>query len=299
PVAYLAQSNTTCPVEWFEMFILKNRELLTNPSDVVTIMIHWSWVTRPAAHAPNPERPSRADTTSPRYRDRRRQLRHHRPPRRARGATAHGRAAAGQRERGHLHDLAGPHRAGLGQHDQRVLPRPSRRLPVLRHPAPGLRGDTGRHDGVGALLDVGMGGRPGLVRRNDQRPDVAPTTRPSRLPADLALQQTLRYCQPPTLLRELATAGAHFQPDLACMFRGDYGYLDKAVDNVAARGRSARHLMTTRPTDLTMVVITEPDRVGHHYWHFGDPEHPDHESPPPGSGWDEAMTRIYRAVDDA
>src|SRR5699024_9375507 len=113
------------------------------------------------------------------------------------------------------------------------------------------------------------------------------------------LQQTLRYCQPPTLLRELATAGAHFQPDLACMFRGDYGYLDKAVDNVAARVRSARHLMTTRPTDLTMVVITEPDRVGHHYWHFGDPEHPDHESPPPGSGWDEAMTRIYRAVDDA
>src|SRR5699024_3666916 len=186
PVAYLAQSNTTCPVEWFEMFILKNRELLTNPSDVVTIMIHWSWVTRPAAHAPNPERPSRADTTSPRYRDRRRQLRHHRPPRRARGATAHGRAAAGQRERGHLHDLAGPHRAGLGQHDQRVLPRPSRRLPVLRHPAPGLRGDTGRHDGVGALLDVGMGGRPGLVRRNDQRPDVAPTTRPPRLPAALA-----------------------------------------------------------------------------------------------------------------
>lgn len=112
------------------------------------------------------------------------------------------------------------------------------------------------------------------------------------------LRNTLRYCWPPTLLRELATAGAHFQPDLACMFRGDYGYLDEAVHNVYARVRSVRYLMETRPTDLTMVVITEPDRVGHHYWHFSDREHPNFERPPSGSGWDEAMTRIYRAVDD-
>jgi predicted AlkP superfamily phosphohydrolase/phosphomutase len=128
----------------------------------------------------------------------------------------------------------------------------------------------------------------------------------SHPPADLPgyqitwpLERTLRHCRPDSLLRELATARAHFQSDLATMFRGDMGYLDQAERNVEARIRSVRHLMTTRPTDVVMVVLTEADRVGHHYWHYEDAGHPRHEGAPADSGWERALTRVYQALDTA
>ncbi|HEX6352555.1 alkaline phosphatase family protein [Actinophytocola sp.] len=112
------------------------------------------------------------------------------------------------------------------------------------------------------------------------------------------LQQTIRYCRPAGLLAELAKNGVHFQSDLATMFRGDMSYLDEAVASVEARVRSLEYLMTNHPTDLVMAVLTEADRVCHHYWHFCDPEHPRYEAAPSGSGWDEAVERIYTALDD-
>ncbi|MDJ0462511.1 alkaline phosphatase family protein [Streptomyces sp. H27-C3] len=128
----------------------------------------------------------------------------------------------------------------------------------------------------------------------------------SHPPADLPgyqiswpLERTLRHCRPDSLLRELAAAKAHFQSDLATMFRGDMGYLEQAERNVEARVRSVRHLMRTRPTDVVMVVLTEADRVGHHYWHYEDTTHPRHEKAPAGSGWDRANTRAYQAIDTA
>lgn len=114
------------------------------------------------------------------------------------------------------------------------------------------------------------------------------------------LSQTLRYSSPPGLLGELARAGAGFRPDIAAMFTGDLGYVDGALDHVRARTRSARHLMTTRPVDVVMFVITEPDRVCHHYWHFSDPCHPAHETPPAEDMlWAEAIRATYMAVDSA
>jgi predicted AlkP superfamily phosphohydrolase/phosphomutase len=128
----------------------------------------------------------------------------------------------------------------------------------------------------------------------------------SHPPADLPgyqvtwpLERALRYCRPPELLRELAAAKAHFQQDLATMFRGDLNYLDEAERNVSARVRSIRYLMQSRPTDVVMAVLTEADRVAHHYWHYWDPAHPRHEPAPPGSGWELAVSRIYRAIDTA
>jgi predicted AlkP superfamily phosphohydrolase/phosphomutase len=113
------------------------------------------------------------------------------------------------------------------------------------------------------------------------------------------LEQTLRYCRPAGLLTELARAGAHVQPDLATMFRGDLSYINQAEANVKARTRSASVLMRHRPTDVVMVVFTEVDRVCHHYWHFCDPGHPRHEVAPRASGWQSAIARIYRAIDAA
>jgi predicted AlkP superfamily phosphohydrolase/phosphomutase len=113
------------------------------------------------------------------------------------------------------------------------------------------------------------------------------------------LAQTLRYCRPAGLLGELKTGGAHFQPDLATMFRGDLGYIDEALGNVSARVRSALHLMRHRPVDVVMIVFTEVDRVCHHYWHFSDTGHPRHDDPPAETGWDKAIERAYTAIDAA
>src|SRR6266536_104753 len=113
------------------------------------------------------------------------------------------------------------------------------------------------------------------------------------------LRQTIRYCQPATLLSEMAHQGAHFQSDLATMFRGDMGYLGEALDNVQARLESVRYLMRTSPTDLVILVLTEADRVCHHYWQFCDPGHPRYTAPPPDSGWDLAIEKVYDAIDAA
>jgi predicted AlkP superfamily phosphohydrolase/phosphomutase len=113
------------------------------------------------------------------------------------------------------------------------------------------------------------------------------------------LIQTLRYSRPASLLSELSRTGLHFKPDLATMFRGDLNYLDEALANVVVRAQSAIHLMRQRPTDVVMIVFTEADRVCHHYWHFCDTGHPRHEDPPAESGWDQAIGRIYGAIDVA
>jgi predicted AlkP superfamily phosphohydrolase/phosphomutase len=97
----------------------------------------------------------------------------------------------------------------------------------------------------------------------------------------------------------MARNDAHFQSDLATMFRGDYGYLDEAVANVAARARSVSYLLRSQPADVVMAVFTEADRVGHHYWHYAEPAHPRHESGPAGSGWEQAIARIYESIDTA
>ncbi|ARF65162.1 hypothetical protein B1H20_29950 [Streptomyces violaceoruber] len=110
------------------------------------------------------------------------------------------------------------------------------------------------------------------------------------------LERTLRFSDPPTLLGELSRAGAPFMPDIMAMFQGDHGYLDKALANVAARGRSIAHLMEHHETDVVMAVITEIDRIAHHYWHFSDACHPGHTVPEQAE-WGRAVELIHRAVD--
>jgi predicted AlkP superfamily phosphohydrolase/phosphomutase len=128
----------------------------------------------------------------------------------------------------------------------------------------------------------------------------------SHPPADLPgyqitwpLIHTLRYCRPPELLGELHRQGAHVQPDLATMFRGDMDYVEEAHGHVAARTRAAVTLMRERPADVVMVVYTEIDRVCHHYWQYGDPDHPRYVNGDAPAGWRDAITRIHEAVDAA
>lgn len=48
-----------------------------------------------------------------------------------------------------------------------------------------------------------------------------------------------------------------------------------------------------------MAVITEIDRVCHHYWHFSDPCHPHHEPGAAHSNWRDAISSTYAAIDEA
>jgi len=112
------------------------------------------------------------------------------------------------------------------------------------------------------------------------------------------LSNTLRYCSPPALLGEMAGHGAHFQSDLATMYRGELGYIHEALENVEARLRSLKYLLAQHPTDAVMIVFTEVDRVCHHYWHFSDPHHP-RFIPDAEEAYRSAIRNIYQAVDSA
>lgn len=112
------------------------------------------------------------------------------------------------------------------------------------------------------------------------------------------LSNTLRYSSPQTLLGEMANHGAHFQSDLATMYRGDLNYIHEALDNVEARLRSLKYLLAHHPVDAAMIVFTEVDRVCHHYWHFSDPSHPQFV-PDADEACRSAIRNIYQAVDNA
>src|SRR5215510_9315963 len=112
------------------------------------------------------------------------------------------------------------------------------------------------------------------------------------------LENTLRFCDPSTLLGELAAAGCHFASDLACMYRGELSYIGEALHNIAQRTASIKYLLAKYPVDALAVVLTETDRVCHHYWHFSDPTHPAHDAGA-APAHRAAIEACYDAVDAA
>lgn len=112
------------------------------------------------------------------------------------------------------------------------------------------------------------------------------------------LENTLRFCEPRGLLGEMARSSAHFNSDLACMYDGSIDYIDAALENIRARARSLKYLLSSHPTDLVMLVLTETDRVCHHYWHLMDEGHPAHD-PELAVRYGSAIERVYNEVDAA
>ncbi|MCP4656361.1 MAG: hypothetical protein GY856_13190 [bacterium] len=111
------------------------------------------------------------------------------------------------------------------------------------------------------------------------------------------LVPTLRYVQPPELARELSTVGGHTRPDIACMYDGSEDYPERARGFVRGRVRAVRHLLQQRPVDVLAVVISELDRVCHHYWHAADPAHPRHAEAGPRDK--DVILRICVEIDRA
>lgn len=88
------------------------------------------------------------------------------------------------------------------------------------------------------------------------------------------LKRTTSYCSPANVLGDLARNGCYFRSDLATMYRGELNYIEHAVNFVSERMRAARYLLQNWNADIFQIVLTEVDRVCHHYWQFSDPTHP-------------------------
>jgi predicted AlkP superfamily phosphohydrolase/phosphomutase len=72
--------------------------------------------------------------------------------------------------------------------------------------------------------------------------------------------------------------------------------LGRLLDGIPRRARLVRTLLERNPWDAAMVVFGESDTVAHHFWRFHDPHSPRHA---PGSGFEDAIARVYGALDDA
>lgn len=110
------------------------------------------------------------------------------------------------------------------------------------------------------------------------------------------LKQTTSYSHPQNLLADLAHNECYFRSDLATMYRGDLNYIDHAQKFVPERMRAARHLLENWNADIFQIVLTEADRVCHHYWQFSDPTHPLYEPDAPPH-YKEAIRIILRLID--
>lgn len=82
------------------------------------------------------------------------------------------------------------------------------------------------------------------------------------------LSNTLRYCYPVDLLKEIAAHQGHYTSDLATMFNGDLNYINEALKITRKRFQTIKYLIQNKPTDFLMAVFTEIDRVSHFYWHY-------------------------------
>ena len=70
--------------------------------------------------------------------------------------------------------------------------------------------------------------------------------------------------------------------------------LDDIYTMTAQRFQLARHLLTTKPWDLFVMVEMGPDRLHHAFWKYFDPLHPKYV---PGNSYENAIRDYYVALD--
>jgi predicted AlkP superfamily phosphohydrolase/phosphomutase len=118
-----------------------------------------------------------------------------------------------------------------------------------------------------------------------------------------------RSASDPTLYREIADAvGPWMRPELDEAARAD-DFHERAVSTLLARidrkcefalealARVREQAAGALPA-LTMVVFSESDTAGHHYWRDHDPDSPRHD-PLAGATRREALANVHRRLDEA
>lgn len=118
-----------------------------------------------------------------------------------------------------------------------------------------------------------------------------------------------RSASDPALYREVAAvAGPWMRPELNESSRAD-DFHERAVGTLLARIdrkrdfalealRRLRERHRGRPPALTMIVFSESDTAGHHYWRDHDPASPRHD-PEASSARRTALVDVYRRLDEA
>jgi predicted AlkP superfamily phosphohydrolase/phosphomutase len=68
--------------------------------------------------------------------------------------------------------------------------------------------------------------------------------------------------------------------------------LQKLLETIEMRKKTAKYLMSTYPWDFFMIVFTESDKVQHHFWKYMDGHSP-------SSSYKDAIKKVYQALDNA
>lgn len=72
----------------------------------------------------------------------------------------------------------------------------------------------------------------------------------------------------------------------------------RVLEGARLHGEVFRWLMQKQEWDIFFAGFSAPHCIGHHFWHFMDPEHPRHPAAD-DEGLADTIERIYRAVDEA
>ena len=70
----------------------------------------------------------------------------------------------------------------------------------------------------------------------------------------------------------------------------------RVLDGVQLHGQVFRHLMRERPWNVFFAAFSAPHCIGHHFWRFMDPTHPQHPKTDP-LGLAGTIEQVYRAID--
>ncbi len=87
------------------------------------------------------------------------------------------------------------------------------------------------------------------------------------------LKQTIQYCEPKSLIKELAEQNLHYHSDLINMYRGQDDFYQSSLDIIDKRTATLKYLMSNYPVDAMFMVYTEIDRISHYFW--GENDFPD------------------------
>lgn len=103
------------------------------------------------------------------------------------------------------------------------------------------------------------------------------------------------FVYPAELKPEILEVSGGYPVDIDNFRTEDKQWLLEAIYRLTDRQHLvAKHLLAREPWDFFMYVSMGPDRLGHGFWKYCDPAHPQHE---PGNCFESAMLDYYRHLD--
>ena len=107
---------------------------------------------------------------------------------------------------------------------------------------------------------------------------------------------TCEYTWPPGLGKQLDAIADGYMIDVDGFRTDDKQWLlDEIYRMTDKRFRVTKALIQLEPWDFFMMVEMGPDRIGHGFWKYCDPEHPRYE---PGNRFESALVDYYRHLDE-